>query len=155
MKKLKYFGNYIILTYIISLSFATIWNEINPSQTTAFVYFFLPLDNGFTENSFVRYRMLLWITSTIVFLFLTIIIGYFGILGTDMDKFKLMPWWNPLFYIILIATGWIFYPIIFLCTDCVTSNDLVYFILTVLLFLAMQIFAQAVILKTQILLGLK
>jgi hypothetical protein len=63
------------------------------------------------------------------------VIGYFGIPETNVEELQNFPWWKMVFVIILSPLVWIGYPVIALCTKCVTSNDAVYFALTVFFFL--------------------
>lgn len=147
---------YIIYIYFIALAVASILNNLSPSEISSFIYYFFPLDEDLSLNNFIRYRMFLWLTATVVFLLLTPIGFYLWIEKIFyINKIKLIPSWKWVFLIIVMPISWIFYPIVFLCSDCVTSNDVTYFFLTILFFCALQFVALGLILKTQTLLGLK
>jgi hypothetical protein len=155
---MKYFKNsatYLVLIYVAVLGLAALLNAWLPSQTTSFVHFFLPVSTEFSELPFIRYRMLLWLVATAVFIVLVPVIGYFGIPETNLEKIQLLPWWQVVFVILVFPIAWVFYPVISLCTTCVTANDAVYFALTVSFFFALQGLAQVIILKTQIFFGKK
>ncbi len=155
MKNIKHSAVYLVLVYIVMLGLAALSSAWYPSQTASFVHFFLPMDVDISEQPFIRYRMLLWLIATMVFLVLVPVIGYFGIPETNVEKFQRVHWGHLVVAIVALPIGWIFYPIISLCTTCVTTNDAIYFALTVSFFLALQIFAHAIILKTQLFFGKK
>jgi cytochrome bd-type quinol oxidase subunit 2 len=155
---MKYFRNsatYLVLIYVAVLGLAALLNAWYPSHTASFVHFFLPVSAEFSEQPFIRYRILLWLVATAVFIVLVPVIGYFGVPETNLEKFQRVHWGHLVVAIVALPIGWIFYPIISLCTTCVTTNDAVYFALTVSFFLALQIFAHAIILKTQLFFGKK
>lgn len=150
MTHFKNSATYLVLTYVIVLGLAALLNSNYPSHAASFVHSFLPMDTELSDQPFIRYRMVLWLCATMVFLTLVPIIGYFGIPETNIEKFQRVHWGHLVVAIFAIPTCWIFYPLIALCATCWTSNDTLYFSLTVGFFIALQIFAHAIILKVQL-----
>lgn len=150
---MKYFRNsafYLVLIYVAILGLAVVFGASHPLKVASFVYVFIPIDVNITEQPFILYRLLLWFTATIVFLILVIFIGCRGIPEANVEKIQLLRWWHVTLIVILSPIAWIFYPIISMCTTCITGNDIAYFILTVSFFIALQTLAQVVILKINI-----
>lgn len=153
---MNYFKNsatYLVLIYAMTLWLTVILNFYYPLEAASFVNFFLPTDIDISQQPFIRYRMILWIVSTMILLSIMPVIGYIGIPETNVEKMQNFPWWIIVLIIILSPLIWISYPIIALCTTCVTSNDVLYFILTVLFFFGLQLFAHAIVFKTKLLLS--
>lgn len=155
MKNIKNSAVYLVLVYIVILGLAALLSAWRPSQTASFVHFFLPMDMDLTTQSFIRYRMFLWLIATMVFLVLVPVIGYLGIPETNIEKFQRIHWGHLVVAIVAIPVCWIFYPLMALCTTCWTSNDAFYFALTICLFGGLQILAYAIILKMKLFLGRK
>lgn len=155
MKHFKNAATYLLLIYTTVLGLTTLLNLKYPLKTASFIEFFLPLNIDISQQPFIRYRMVLWLVATIVFLILVPIIGYFGIVEMNVKKFQRIHWGNFVVAIIAIPICWVFYPLIALCTTCWTGNDIFYFILTIGLFIALQTFAQAILLKAQLFFGKK
>lgn len=155
---MKYFKNsatYLVLIYAVTLGLTVLLNFNYPSKAAYFVNFFLPTNIDVSQQPFIRYRIILWIVSSIILLIIMPIIGYFEIPETNVEKMQNFPWWKIVLMIILSPLIWIGYPIIALCTTCATSNDVLYFILTVLFFFGLQLFAHAIVFKTKFLLRWK
>lgn len=140
----------IALIYIVSLGFSAFLNFQFPSQTAEFVDFFFPTKINLASQEFIRYRMVLFSTATILLLILAPVIAYFGTHEFNREKFRCTHWSHFVVAAIAVPAGWIFYPFIALCTACWTSNDLIYFFLTVSCFIGFQIFIQAIVLKLKL-----
>jgi hypothetical protein len=137
----------ILGIYLVALGLAVLLNMQFPSQIASFVDYFFPMKIDLTSQGFIRYRMVLFLAATIVFLVLIPIIWNFGIQGTEPEKIKRMHWRYFVLVVFMIPISWIFFPLISLCTTCWTTNDIFYFLLTVSVFIGLQISFQALALK--------
>lgn len=152
MKHFKNSATYLVLVYAIALGLAALLNSYYPSQAASFVHYFLPMDTELSGQPFIRYRMVLWLIATMVFLTLVPIIGYFGTPEMNVEKLKRVHWINIPIVLVMYPVIWIFYPIIALCTTCWTSNDAFYFALTIAIFLGFNISVYAATVRLKLIL---
>ncbi|WP_411883960.1 hypothetical protein [Polaromonas sp. YR568] len=144
----------LALIYIVALGFAAFFNFQFPSQAAAFVDFFFPTTINLASEDFIRYRMVLFLTATIVLLILVPLIAYFGMREFNREKFQHTHWSHFVIAVLAVPIGWIVYPFIALCAACWTGNDFFYFFLTVGCFVGFQIFIQAIVLKLKLMKGI-
>lgn len=137
----------IVAVYTVALGMMAFLSMQFPSKIASFVNFFLPLKFDLTSQDFIRYRMALFLTATIVFLALVPIILRFGFHGTESEKIKRIHWRYIVIAILVIPIGWIGFPFIALCTTCWTANDIFYFFFIISVFIGLQILLQALLLK--------
>lgn len=118
-----------------------------PSAVSIFIDIFLPLNFDFSGSSFARYRMSLYVVGSIIFCFFVPIIWITGFYGADLEIIKKLHWGNVVFGIPMVFILWLGYPSVALCETCWTANDIFYFFLTLVNFLALQISVQGIFLK--------
>ncbi len=118
-----------------------------PSVIAPILDIFSPVKFDFYMSNYVMYRMSLFLSGTMVYLFFVPIIWRKGFDSAEEWRIKKLNWLLVFFLIFLLPLMWIGYPFLALCTNCLTGNDFFYFCLTLSLFIGLQGFTQVILLK--------
>src|SRR6478752_9899493 len=137
----------IALSYLVVLGVAAFLNLQFPYEFSTFVDLIFPTKIDLASQGFIRYRMVLFVVASILFLVFLPIILRFGFSGMSYEKIKKTHWRHIAILAFAVPICWVGYPFISLCPTCWTANDVFYFFLTVSVFMGLQISSQAVFLK--------
>ncbi len=101
--------------------------------------------NDLEFHDHLRFRALLYYAASLCFVVLVPIILYRGFKARGPIPSKKPHLGHYLIALIAAPIGWYMYPLVAACKDCWMLNDTFYFWVTIFFFLALHIFAQAVL----------
>lgn len=148
IKKLKPItATRLLLTYMAVLGLAGLLNKYLPVETAKFANFMLPAQLEMVDQSFVRYRMVLFICASIALISLAPLIAYAGLRGTKVESIRRLHWIYCVLAVLMLPIGWISFPFLSLCLTCWSANDYFYFFLTMFFFMALQLVLHGIFLR--------
>jgi hypothetical protein len=139
MKIEKLAAIYVIVLGLVALAAAQF-----PSLMSDFVNVFFPVKADLSDIWFIRYRMSLFISATIILLFFVSYIWGFGFYNPNPENHKKLKWWWLLITVPMVPFFWLWFLPLGFCQVCWTRYDSFYFYLTVSLFLGLHILIQII-----------
>lgn len=137
----------LVAIYVIVLGLVACACAQFPSVMSNFVNVFFPSKNDLGAIWFIRYRMALYISATLIFLCLIPYLAVVGFHSTNIRRVMRFSWTRAVFLVVIYPVMWAVFPPIGLCAKCWASNDYFYFFIIFGLFIGGQIFFQVFLVK--------